>query len=471
MAEHQYCLSPEKSADGLVIDISTDLACKVSLNYECLLHHTSICTGATGLRVCGGTTDIGSDDTCIVPAALSKRRLRGSNRRESRRRSYCSKDDSIAEDSHPTLTLLQRLAGLPWLRSLERLFLCDIEELIPLQTVCLLVDSAHSLRELVLDNIIVEEAAGPPESIPFSSYLKRISVTCCGPAEETLLRWIMCHAHLSLESLDLSQMLLSQTTLQAVASLPALNQLHMERIPGAYRANLLPEILDKVKDLCLQDPMPLEYINKLFSNKGIVPSTNLQTLSLAIDIPLRSISSATTSDLFASILRYPCLLRLSLGFSGNHSSVAARPSDEGNAGWDHVGSVLARELAQNQCLESLELLVSDADILEATAGPALEGPLETALGEKNTSLSTLTVRSPNRTLTLPPAMSFYLRLNNANRRQWFHGDLTIQQRIESLVKTQRLFLNDELHQVSLIFHFLSSNPTSWASAPAVSLGV
>jgi hypothetical protein len=463
MVGHECWLYSEKPADGLVIDISTDLARKKTMN-NLLRHKSNHDSGATSLRIFGGTSNDGCDASTIS-VAIFKRLLRG---RESRRRSYCWKEDSIAEDSHPTLTLLQRVAGLPWLSSLERLSLCDIEESLPLQTIYLLLESSPSLRELVLaNNMILEESAGSPEKIPSKSQLKRISMTCCGPAEETLLRWLMCFARFSLESLGLSQMLLSQPTLQTVASLPALRQLHVEKTPGAHRANLLPAILNKVKDLCLQDPIPLEYITKISSNESIAPSTSLQTLCLAIDIPLRSVSSTSISYLLASILRYPCLQRLSLGFNNNYSSAAAKRSDDANGGWDHVGFALARELAQNQCLATLELHVSDADILDATVEPALARPLETVLGEKNTSLSTLVIWSPNRTLTLSPAISFYLRLNKANRRQWFHDDLRILQRIESLVETQRLFLNDDVHQVSLIFHLLSSNPSWWAATAAV----
>ncbi|CAB9516228.1 expressed unknown protein [Seminavis robusta] len=417
-------------------------------------HDGSTCSGTSTVQIFGEPSESSRNDTstCNGVTSAANRQRQGRSRHKNRRRRWKhNQNDSLQA------AVLERLIHHPILHTVERMSLCHIEESIPVQAVCLLLEHAPMIRELRLDDLLLEGSISrTSDSQP--KRMERLSMTCCGPAEERLLKWFITdsHSNSSLRCLDLRQMIISKNTLEAISSLPCLESLHLEKIPGVYASNLV-STLSHVKGIHLYDHMPLEYATNCCNN--------LQPLELSINVelPLSSLEPIQFSQLLVSILhRSP--RKLHLGFRGNYSESRIRQAMErpGRSDqWDHLASILAKELEHNQCLESLELMVSDIDMLEAMVSPAFQRPLEKMLTAQNTSLAYLNIRSPSRELALSPLVDFYLKLNKARRIGWFQDTLTPKQQVESLLQAPDLFPTSEEQQVSMIFHFLSSQPSSW----------
>lgn len=382
--------------------------------------------------------------------SAKKRRRRPSGhaggRRRGRHLQSANSQEMTGDGSLSAAGVLHLLRSHLCLDFLERLTIRDVEGTLPVNSLCLLLEAAPNLKELTLDNILLYGKMSVGDQQPICTNLERVSLSSCGPAEDSFLQWLVLQSKASLMELSVREMLLSQTTLDAVTKISSIDKLHLGSVPGLYHSNLLANLCHcPLSELYLFDPIHIKW----FAEQNWILGRNLHTLSLVF-YDCQSNLQQMAHFVSSSILqRQESLRNLSLNFLSSNQGAVCRGS------WTTFFSGLSlRRIAQ---LESLQVHFADNSGWDATPTQVVDASLEAVLVDTNTRLSKFILTSPMHTFQISPAVQFYLGLNGAGRQKWFLEDEICP---DILANSDMVFPENEADQLSMLFHILSNNP-SW----------
>ena len=397
---------------------------------------------------------------------------RRSGGRRGRRRSYASHDEEEQYSIEMLMNDLQASCG--FLLNIQKFTLCETDDDIPISSLCRLLKGMPRLRELVLEDILLEgEVTMTSQNQTSFAGLERVRLKACGPAEDYLLQWITKNAGSSVQELDLSSMLLRGSTMSRIPQqMFNLKKLHIScREFGALFDTL--SHATALQELVTEGTFhPGETMNSL----DLAPLEKLHTLQLSVAFtPFRE---KLLWDFLSPLneKRNSSLRKLSLSLRASKSTQLVR---------SEFASFVTKTLENNPCLESLELcFAANFRIVREWQSlcDALQKPVDNLL-EHNTTLTNLEVYEdydyedyslyvrPNlrvcddhpATFSWSPKTEFLLGLNRSGCRRimaaWGQG-LSVAKGVELLANAKCVFPETERFQVSMLYHILSRHP-SW----------